>query len=61
MNIQFYLNDVAVDAPANWQSLLIELNFDSDAPDARVTINDWEWIRENSDTINSWIADAVLF
>ena len=29
MNIQFYLNDVAVDAPANWQSLLIELNFDS--------------------------------
>lgn len=59
MNIQFYLNDVAVDAPANWQSLLIELNFDSDAPDARVTINDWEWIRENSDTINSWIADGL--
>lgn len=59
MNIQFYLNDVAVDAPANWQSLLIELNFDSDAPDARVTINEWEWIRENSDTINSWIADGL--
>ncbi len=59
MNIQFYLNDVAVDAPANWQSLLIELNFDADAPDARVTINDWEWIRENSDTINSWIADGL--
>ncbi len=59
MNIQFYLNDVAVDAPANWQSLLIELNFDADAPDARVTINNWEWIRENSDTINSWIADGL--
>jgi len=59
MNIQFYLNDVAVDAPANWQSLLIELNFDSDAPDARVTINEWEWIRENSDTITSWIADGL--
>ena len=59
MNIQFYLNDVAVDAPANWQSLLIELNFDKDAPDARVTINEWEWIRENSDTINSWIADGL--
>jgi len=59
MNVQFYLNDTAVDAPANWQSLLIELNFDSDAPDARVTINDWDWIRENSDTINSWIADGL--
>ena len=59
MNVQFYLNDVAVNPPANWQSLLIELNFDKDAPDARVTINDWDWIRENSDTINTWIAEGL--
>ena len=59
MITQFYLNNVAVNAPANWQSLLIELNFDKDAPDARVTVNDWDWIRENSDTINAWIADGL--
>ena len=59
MNVQFYLNGVAVNPPANWQALLIELNFDKDAPDARVTINDWDWIRENSDTINTWIAEGL--
>ena len=59
MNVSFYLNDVSVESPSNWQSLLIELNFDKDAPDARVTISDWEWRDKNKTTINNWIADGL--
>jgi len=60
MNIYFYLNDADVDAPANWQSLLVELNFDKDAPESRVTINDWDWIRKNSDALHNWLEGGLI-
>jgi hypothetical protein len=60
MNIRFFLDDKEVNAPANWQSLAVQLNYDSDAPDSRVTINDWEWIKENSNTLKAWINQGLL-
>jgi len=30
MNIQFYLDDKPVNAPANWQALAVQLNYDTD-------------------------------
>lgn len=57
----FYLNGSKINPPKNWQELEIELNFDRDKDSAQsvVSINDWEFVRENSDYILKWINDGL--
>jgi hypothetical protein len=42
MNINFYINEKRIKEPLNWKELSIELNFDKDSPNARVSINEWD-------------------
>ncbi len=59
--IKFYLNEVEVNPPLNWREIGIELNFDKDKESqaGRLTITDFEFVRENSDIINKWITDGL--
>lgn len=60
-HINFYLNNTKINPPRNWQEISIELNFDKNALGAekRVTITDWEFVRENNDIIHKWITDGL--
>lgn len=51
----FYLNDKKINPPKNWKELQIELNFDKDNPNSQVSVNDWNFVRENADTVNGFI------
>jgi hypothetical protein len=59
--INTYLNDQAVNPPKNLKELAIELNFDKDSPDAAVTLNEFDFVRENSSIINSWLNQGKVF
>lgn len=58
---KFYLNDVNINPPKNWQELEIELNFDKDKENVReqLSINEWEFVRENADTILKYLNDGL--
>lgn len=57
----FYINNSQVNPPKNWRELGIELNYSKDQfPNANtVTISDFEWVRENYDWIQKYIADGL--
>lgn len=56
----FYLNESLVNPPRNWQELQIEINFDKDKSlNEQVSLNDWEFVRENSEFIQTWIDDGL--
>lgn len=60
--INFYLNETYTKfPPKNWKELAIELNFDKDKENvtSQVSITDFEFVRDNSDTINKWITDGL--
>jgi hypothetical protein len=42
MVTNFYLNNLRINPPNNWKELFLELNFDSDDPNAQVNVNDWD-------------------
>jgi hypothetical protein len=57
----FYLNGNLVNPPQNWKELSIELNFDREKFEATksVSINEWDFVRENADTVNKWVEDGT--
>ncbi len=54
MNIRFYLDNVEINPPADWQKLEFELNFERDKNNSKVTISEWNFVRENADKIHAW-------
>ena len=62
MKPNFYLFNTLVNPPKNWQEMLLELNFNSDASTNRnkVTLTDWTFCLENSKLINKHITDGLL-
>jgi hypothetical protein len=42
MKTNFYLNNLRINEPNNWQELSLELNFDTDNPNAAVNVNEWD-------------------
>jgi len=60
--LKFYLNNNSINPPKNWRELSIEVNFeDSEFKNQQLSINDWDFKRENIDAINSWILAGRIF
>ena len=60
--LNFYLNNTLVNPPKNWQEMSLELNFDKDGNvKESVTLNTFDFVRENSDTINAALTNGRLF
>lgn len=59
----FYLDNNLINPPHNWPEMMLELNYDQDRfPGTnQVTITDWEFVRENTDTILSYIEAGNIF
>ncbi len=57
----FYINNVGVNPPSNWEDLLVELNYGKDQfPQANtVSITDFKWVRENFDWFMAYIAGGL--
>lgn len=57
----FYINGAIVNPPKNWQEMEIELNFDKDKETTKqqLSISNWEFVRENSDFLNTWLNDGT--
>lgn len=58
---KFYISNSEVKPPKNWKGLAIELNYGKDQfPNANtITITDFEWCRENYDSMQQTIADGL--
>lgn len=59
LNIIYYINGVSIKSPANHKELSLELNFDEDSPDCRLTTNKWRFVNENAKIINDYIAAGL--
>lgn len=59
VKVNFYLNNSLIKAPKNWKELQIELNFDKDSKNSQVSLNDWNFVRENSDILNDFINKGI--
>jgi hypothetical protein len=60
--LNFYLNNNLINPPKNWRELSVEVNFqDGEFANQRVSINDWDFVRENIDAINGWITAGRIF
>lgn len=58
----YYLNNTIVNPPKNWRELDIELNFDRDGNAIQqVSITDFDWVRENAQTITNYVTNGFLF
>lgn len=57
----FYINNSIVNPPLNWQELLVELNYGKDEfPNkGTISISDFQWVRENYDWIETYIAGGL--
>ncbi len=61
-DLNFYLNNQLINPPKNYKELGIECDFvDGEFQRSKITINDWEFVRENIDTINTWISQGRIF
>lgn len=61
-DIRFYLNNSIINPPSNWRELSLEVNFsDSEFKSEQITINDWNFVRENIDAVNTWISNGYIF
>lgn len=61
-DISFYLNNLAINPPSNWKELSLEVNFsDTQFKSEQITINDWDFVRENIDALNLWITNGFIF
>jgi hypothetical protein len=61
-DLNFYLNNQLINPPKNYKELGIECDFvDGEFQRSKITINDWEFVRENIDTINIWISQGRIF
>lgn len=59
--LNFYLNNQKVNPPKNWRELGIECNFqDGEFKSSQVTINDWDFVRENIDLLQQWIFSGYI-
>jgi hypothetical protein len=59
--LNFYLNNNPINPPKNWQGIGIECNFqDGEFKTSQVTINDWEFVRENIELLQQWIASGFI-
>lgn len=55
----FYLDGTKVNPPKNWKALKLELNFDKEKISESVNINNWDFVRENADTVNNRVAQGL--
>lgn len=57
----FYINNSIVNPPLNWQGMLVELNYGKDEfpNNGTISITDFEWVRENYDFIDTYIAGGL--
>ena len=64
---KYSLNNIPVQPPKNAPETTIKFNFEKDALDANgnrklaLSITDFEWVRENSDTLRDWINKGKVF
>lgn len=63
MKTAFYLDNTLINEPQNHQELEIELSFDKDKSTVsnNLTLNSWDFVRENTDKIQKWKDDGFLF
>ena len=60
--LNFYLQNNQINPPKNWTEIGIECNFqDGEFKSQQVTINDWDFVRENIDVIQGWISAGYIF
>jgi hypothetical protein len=61
-DLNFYLNNQLINPPKNYKELGIECDFvDGEFQRSKITINDWEFVRENIDKLNLWISQGRVF
>jgi hypothetical protein len=56
--VDYFINNKSV-TPINHKELAIELNFDRDSPDAKLSTNKWRFTDENADEINKHFNDGL--
>lgn len=54
LKVEFILDGVSGNDPANHKQFVIDLNFDSDDPDAKISsTNSWRWVNERAAQLNA--------
>ena len=59
INYNYYLNNILVPAPENWQELEVELSFENNAADASVRSSAFTWKGTNAAIINKWFSGPL--
>lgn len=53
-DLAFYINNILVNPPDNWQGVDIEVDFTNESPDASIKTGTYEWLGENAHVLNAW-------
>lgn len=60
MDINFYIKNVLVPPPENWQQLEFECSFTNDKDEASIRVGVLKWMAENAATLNKWLQDGLF-
>ena len=59
-DILFYINNILVPPPDNWQGIDIEVDFTNESPDASIKTGTYEWLGVNAHTLNAWVQNGLF-
>jgi len=60
MDIEFYIDGSQVNPPKNWLETSLSLNYDADAPSARVGITVWEFVADEAKLLNDFLNGGTV-
>lgn len=58
-DLVFFVNNVQVPPPNDWQGLEIECDFENNSPDASIKTTTFEWLGQNAAVMNSWFRGGL--
>lgn len=58
--IRYYINNILVPPPNEWQGDEIEVSFENNSPDASIKTTNHEWLGENAKTLYTWFKAGLL-
>ncbi len=59
-DLVFYINNLPVPPPNNWQGVDIEVSFETNAQYASIKTATYEWLGSDANALNKWISNGLL-
>lgn len=59
-DLRFYINNIEVDPPEDWQGLEIECDFENNTSDASIRTTTFQWLAQNAATLNGWYRTGLF-